>query len=322
MMLLLVGLAAGAHGLGLLSPGVLSVLDPAMPVALVAIGALIGVRIRMRRPGGWRARAAAGAGALATMAIVFAGIVFFVSGWGTADPLPYWFLPVALAICAASVSTDDVLPVVAGGALLALLREPAPIAALLLALQACAVAVVIAGAGWLLLTKSRSETEQRIFVIALLLLLGGAADYLSLSALLSGLVAGVVLDLAGGPARDFVRRDILHVQHVLVVLVLVVTGARVELAYPWIGLAAAYLGLALAGDAAGRWLAVRLADARVPLPDAGLLSPSAVLGIAFALNVLRAAGADAAPVLTVVALGAICAELMGARSGRRAPALA
>jgi hypothetical protein len=323
MMLLLVGLAAGAHGLGLLSPAVLSFLDPAMPVALVAIGTLIGLRLRIRRPssawaGEWRVRAAASVGALTAMAVVFSGVVFLVPDWGAGDTLPYWFLPLALAICAASVSTDDVLPIVVGGVALALLREPSPLDALLLALQACAVAVLMAGAGWLLLTKSRSETEQRIFVVALLLLLGGAADYLSFSALLSGLVAGVLLDAAGGPARDFVRRDILHVQHPLLVLVLVVAGARVELAYPWLGLAAAYLGLALAGDFAGRWLGTRLAGARtMPAEDTSLLSPAGILGVAFALNVLRAAGPDATPALTVVALGAIGTELMAAASGRR-----
>ncbi|MBM3819776.1 MAG: hypothetical protein FJW14_12290 [Acidimicrobiia bacterium] len=322
MMLLLIGLAAGAHGLGLLSPAILSFVDPAMPVALVALGTLLGLRVRIRRPGGWRARAAASTGALATMAVVFGGIVFVVPEWGAGGSLPYWFLPLAVAIGAASSAADEVLPVVAGGVALALLREPSPMGALLLLLQACGVAVVIAAAWWLLLTKSRSETEQRIFTIATLLLLGGVADYLSLSALLSGLVAGICLDLAGGPARDFVRRDILHVQHPLLALVLVVTGARVEPAYPWLGLAAAYLGLAFAGDAAGRWLAARLADMRLPAGDVTLLSPGGVLGIAFALNVLRAAGPDAAPALTVVAIGAIGVELIAAMSGRREAALA
>jgi hypothetical protein len=317
MMVLLLGIAVGAYGLGLLSPGVLAIVDPAMPAALVAIGALAGLRVRMRGRGEWRARAAAAAGSLTTMLIVFAGIVFLVSGWGAADSLPAWFLPLVLAVCAACASTDDVLPIVAAGVALALLREPSPLDATVLAVQACGVAVVIAGAGWLLLTKSQSDAEQRIFVLALLLLLGGAADYLSLSALFTGFVAGVALDRAGGPAREYLRRDVLHVQQPLVVLVLLVTGARVEPAYPWLGLAAAFLGLAMAASAAGRWLAGRVSDGALLSDDARALAPSRVLGIAFALDVLRAAGPDAAPALTVVAVGAIGAELMAALSGRR-----
>lgn len=309
-MLLLIGIAVGMHGLGLLSPAVLSFLDPAMPVALVAIGVLIGLRVRTRRTGEGRLLAAAGVDALLTTAVVFGGIVFLAPGWGASEGFPYWFLALVLAVCAASASTDVLLPIVIGGIALALLRDPSPAGALLLAAQACAIALVIAGAGWLLLTKSRSETEQRVFAIALLLLLGGAADYLSLSALLSGLVAGVFLELAGGPARDYVRRDVLHVQHPLLVLVLVVTGARVDVAYAWLGLAAAYLALATAGTYAGGWMAARIAGARVRRDAAlPLLSPG-ILGVAFALNVLRAAGPDAAPALAVVAFGAIGAEVL------------
>jgi hypothetical protein len=308
-MLLLLGIAVGAHGLGLLSPAVLSFLDPAMPVALVAIGVLIGLRARTWRTNR-RLLAAAHAPPLLAAAVVFAGIVFIAPGWGASAELPYWFLALVLAVAAASSFPDAVLPIVAGGLALAVLRERFPADAFLLTLQAVAIALVIAAAGWLLLTKSRSDTEQRVFAIALLLLLGGASDYLGLSALFSGLVAGMFLEYAGGPARDYVRRDVLHVQHPLLVLVVVVTGAQVEIDYPWLGLGAAYLALATAGQYAGVWLGGRMAagDARAGgvLP---LLAPG-LLGIAFALNVLRAAGPDAAPALAVVAFGAIGADLL------------
>ncbi len=65
---------------------------------------------------------------------------------------------------------------------------------------------MIAAAGWLLLSRSAPGTEQRIFVIALLLLLGGASEYLSLSALTAGLIARFLLgsggrfDASGDPA--------------------------------------------------------------------------------------------------------------------------
>lgn len=329
LLALLVGVALGPHGLGLLSPAVLSFLDPAMPVALVALGLLIGLGFRTYRSGEGRLFAAASAEAALTTTVVLAGMLFVAPGWSASGGLPFWFLALVVGVCAASSSTmfparrpgadsalarivdlDDVLPIVVGGLALALLRDPSPGAALWLSVQACAVALVIATAGWLLLARSSSETEQRVFAIALLLLLGGAADYLSVSALLSGLVAGMFLEYAGGPARDSVRRDVLYFQHPLLVLVLVVTGARVEIAPAWLGLGAAYLFFRTMGKLAGGWIAGRIAAAHIP-SDArlSLLSPG-ILGIAFALNVLRAAGPEAAPGLAVVAFGAIGSEVI------------
>ena len=116
-----------------------------------------------------------------------------------------------------------------------LLREQSIADALPVLGQACAVALVIVLAAWLLIRTSSSEAEQRVFTAALLLLLGGAADYLSLSALFSGLICGVFLQLIGGPVRDSVGRDVLHFQRPLLVLVLIVSGARLELQAAWLG---------------------------------------------------------------------------------------
>ena len=336
VLVLVLGVALGPHGVGLLSPDVLSLLDPAMPVALVALGVLIGLGAGGRRPGDGRLLAAASIEAAITAAAVGAGMLLVVRAWSEPVDVPDWFLTLVLGICAASSSTvwrisradvsspverigdlDDLLPIVLGGLALAMLRDPSPAAALRLAGQACAVALVIVAAGWLLLAKSSSETEQRVFAIALLLLLGGAADYLSLSALMSGLVAGLFLVWVDGPARDYVRRDVLHVQHPLLVLVLVVTGARIDFPPTWLGLAASYLFLRTAGKLAGGWMAWRIVGAPVPR-DLGLslLSPG-IVGVAFVLNVLRAAGPDAAPALAVVAFGAIGSDVIAALVGPR-----
>jgi len=329
LLVLLLGIALGPHGLELLSPDVLSFLDPAMPVALVALGVLIGLGFSPRRSREGRLLAAASMEAALTTAIVAAGMLLVAPALSAFEGLPYWFFALVLGVCAASSSTvsstrrddapslvarigdlDDLLPIVLGGLALALLRETAPVAALLVLVQGCAVALVIVAAGWLLLARSSSETEQRVFAIALLLLLGGAADYLSLSALLSGLVAGLFLGSIGGPARDYVRRDVLHVQPPLLVLVLIVTGAHIDLPPTWLGLAAVYLFLRTAGKLAGGWTARRIAGDET-LRDVGLslMSPG-ILGIAFALNVLRAAGPDAAPALAVVAFGAIGSDVI------------
>ena len=329
VLVLLMGVALGPHGIGLLSPNVLSFLDPAMPVALVALGVLIGFGLRVRRSGERRLVVAASAEAALTTGAVAAGLLLVAPAWSTSAGLPYWFLALVLGVCAACSSTvfpsrqgdvdspvarigdlDDLLPIVVGGLTLALLRDGSSVPAVSLAIQGCAVALVIAVAGWLLLARSSSDTEGRVFSIAMLLLLGGAADYLSLSALLSGLVAGVFLEWMGGPARDSVRRDVLYLQPPLVVLVLVVTGAQVDLPPTWLGLGVAYLFFRTAAKLAGGWMAGRIAGIEAPQEvGLSLLSPG-ILGIAFALNVLRAAGPEAAPALAVVAFGAVGSDAL------------
>src|SRR3990172_13014351 len=89
------------------------------------------------------------------------------------------------------------LPIVAGGLVLAWLRAGSSVGAVTLAAQASGVTLALAAAGWLLLTRASSETEERVFAIAVLLLIGGVADALSVSALLGGLVAGVFWRYAG-----------------------------------------------------------------------------------------------------------------------------
>jgi hypothetical protein len=234
---LLVGVAVGPLGLGLLTPAVLSFVDPAVPVALVAIGFAVGLEFRAR---------------------------------------PDTILASVL--------------VAGSGAALVLLREPSPWAAALLIGQSCAIAVVIATAGWLLLARSTSDTEQRVFVVALLLLLGGAADALALSALVSGFVAAVFLAAIGGAPLERVHRHLQYLRHPLIVLLLVVAGASVEFGLEWLALAGAYV----------------LLRSAVPFPD--------LVAIACAVNLMRAAGADVAPLLGVVALGALGAEIAGALS--------
>ena len=213
------------------------------------------------------------------------------------------------------------LSIALGGAALALLREQGPFDALSVLMQASGVAVVIVLAAWLLIRTSSSDTERRVFTGALLLLLGGAADYLSLSALLTGLIAGLFLHFVGGPARDSVRRDVLHFQRPLLVLVLIVSGARLELQTPWLALGVIYLLVRVSAKLVGGWAAQRVVGPADTPDNLGmsLLAPG-ILGVAFALNVVRAAGPDAEPMLAVVAVGAIGSDVIASfvRSGHGA----
>jgi len=144
------------------------------------------------------------------------------------------------------------------------------------------------------------------------LLLGGAADYLALSALLGGLVAGLFLGRAGGPARDAISRDLLQFHRPLVALVLLVAGARVDLPLAWAGAGITFVLIRTAAKLAGGWTAARIAGTTAPRRlGLDLLSPG-VLGLAFALNALRANSADGALVLAVATVGMVGSELLAA----------
>ena len=81
--------------------------------------------------------------------------------------------------------------------------------------QALGVVLAIAAVGLLLLTATSSEGEQRVFVAGTLLLLGGAAAQLPMSALFAGLIAAVFWKNAGGSARESVARDAAYLEHPL-----------------------------------------------------------------------------------------------------------
>ena len=63
--------------------------------------------------------------------------------------------------------------------------------------QSLGVAGLLALAGWLLVLRASSVTERRVFATATLLLVGGAADFLAFSPLLTGLTAGVLWQRLG-----------------------------------------------------------------------------------------------------------------------------
>jgi hypothetical protein len=301
---ILLGSALGPYGLGLLSESVLASLDPAMPVALAALGVSVGIGISLRTPRDRRHLAATSTRAVIAMGIVAAGVAVTLSAWGAVLEPAGWFSAALLAICAA----DDPLPVLFGGAALAFLREPSPAAAALLMLQATGVALVIASAGWLLLTRAAPGT-QRVYVIAMLLLLGGASEYLSLSALMSGLAAGFFWEAVGGPTRNAIRGDVLYLQRPVVLLVLVVSGARTMLSPVVISVGLSYLLLRFAGATAGSAAARKLFPSWTEA-DRSLFAAPGVVGLAFALNAVRAIGSDPATILSIVVVGVAGSQLL------------
>jgi hypothetical protein len=329
LVLIPLGMALGPHGLGVLSGSVLTTLDPAVSVALAALGTFVGLGLNPRWPRTGLLLSAATVESGVTLVMVGAGILA-INALSPANTGTPWVLAIMLGICAAPSSTadaartshlkrarrigdlDDVLPIVAGLLALAAVRQPSPQAVALLSAQTLLLALTIAAAGWLLVSRTSSVTEERVFAIGALLLLGGAAAYLSLSAVFAGFIAGLFWQGAGAQARDRIARDLSYLQHPLIALLLIVAGARVHLSIDLAGLAVAYLVCRIAGKLIGGWFAsvMTRGEARRDL-GLSLMSPG-IVGIAFALNVVQARGdADNTTALfAIVIAGSLASDLI------------
>ena len=108
--LLLAGVFLGPHGVALLSSGALAAVDPAMPVALAALGVLIGLEFGERRAGVPRGIVAGGVHALVTVAVVAAGL-FAAVMFGAVPAGSAWLFAASCGVCAASSLTLPGRPV-------------------------------------------------------------------------------------------------------------------------------------------------------------------------------------------------------------------
>jgi hypothetical protein len=328
--LLLFGAGLGPQGLGVLTDRVLNALDPGVSVTLAALGVLVGLDLKIRRPRELRLLTAASFEAGITTVCVAAGVLLVHSLSPMPDATP-WLLALVLGICASPSSTpvddspdpdrsqamrvgdlDDVLPIVLGALALAWMRARSPEAMAVLVVQGGVIAAAIALAWWLLVTETSSDSERRVFTVGALLLLGGTAAYLSLSMLFAGLVAGACWSALGSVAADRISRDMWYLQHPLIVLLLVVAGARLEIATEWAGLIAAYVVFRIIGKLVGGWLAGRIIVRELPQDIGLLLSSPGALSIALALNVLQAGDAvgEASTLFAIAVAGSLGSELL------------
>ena len=337
LVLVLFGLALGPHGLGLLTAPVLASLDPAVSVALAALGVFVGLDITVHRPHADRLVGASIVLVVATMLIVGGGVLL-VSLLSPLSEAVLWLLPVVLGICAVPSSTvvdasgdarsalggrsgglGDVLPIVLAMLALAWARQASPTAAAMIVAQTALIALTIATAAWLLVMQTVSDSEQRVFVIGALLLLGGVAAHLSLSALFTGLLAGLFWKAIGPHTAEAIVRGVQYLQHPLIVLLLVVAGARLTFSFEWAGLVLAYVVFRIGGKLIGGWLVATTVMRELSL-DVGFttISPG-IVGIAIALNVLQAHDTleVASTVFAIVVLGSIGSELFSLANWRR-----
>ena len=312
-LLLLGGAALGPGGLAILTRPVLLLLDPAAPAALAVFGIAAALRIRS---GSVDARGSTGAAALqAALAglIVFGGFLIAPPAASTMASFPAWSIAAAALGIAAATSFDAedcIAPVVAGGVLLAFARDPAGVSIVIAMLEAALIAAMIAASGWLLLSRASAIDEQRVSTFASALLLGGAADYLSMSALLFGVAGGGCWRFADSSVREHVQRDVTYVSDSLLAFVLVLAGAHATYGAPVIAMAIGYIVLRAGAKLAAKWIWRRV-GAPDDTPVKMLIAPGA-FGVAFALNLVRALGDAFSPVLTVVVVGTIASSLIAA----------
>lgn len=328
-LLLAVGIGLGPRGINLLTSSALSLMSPVIPVALGALGVLVGIGIDEHRAHERQVFMTAVLECAVTAMVVSFGMTPIAwTTWGAAGGAS-WMLVAASGICAATSLTlpsgrsleppsipgrirelGVVLPILAGALLIAAMHDGPVAQGVVLLGHATLVTLLLAGAGWLLLTQASSETEERVFAVSALMLVGGVADALSMSALFTGVAAGLFWRYAGRRPRETLTRDVLFVQHPLIVLVLLVAGARAELSWAAAGAGAAYVALRTLGKLLGGTVAWRAAAKLVPRDVGMLLLPPGVFGVAFALNVVNSIGDSAAFLLSAVVVGTIASDIV------------
>jgi hypothetical protein len=216
----------------------------------------------------------------------------------------------APSIAARIADLDDVAPIVVGGLVMAALHAGSVLEAAGQVAVTTGVGLGVGIVGTLLIEQADSDAERGLFLIGALALAGGAATYLGLSPLLSGLAAGVVWNLAPGRVDAIVRRDVRRYQHPLVVLVLLVAGASIRPSIEAAWLLVPFVLFRVSGKLAGGWLAARLAPSIAPADlGAHLLAPG-VIGLAFAIGAVKALGPDGTAVLTAVTVGTLVSEIV------------
>lgn len=325
------GYFMGPSVAGVLSQTAVAQLDAVVSVALAALGVFVGLALDLRARGDQRLFLAGGAEALITVATVavFSGLLLWQ--WRLPLDVGATFVALVLGVSASASSAagavtathpsvraasriadlDDVLPIVVGGGLVASLRAESVPEALVLLVLTAAIGLTIGVAGWLLFERARTTAERVVFVGGALMLLGGAAAYLSLSPLVTGMVAGLFWTLSPGRADQVIRDDVQKFQHPLVVLLLITAGASLSYSPLALWLFAPFVVFRLTGKLLGGRVAVGLAGGLAPRDLGVWLLPPGLLGIAFALNIEQVGASPAGgALLFAVVVGSIASEVV------------
>jgi hypothetical protein len=108
------------------------------------------------------------------------------------------------------------------------------------ALQTCGAAALIAGSGVMLLGEA-TAIARRVYLLAMILLLGGIADFVSAPALIAGFAGGCILSFLAPAVAQSITPDLQYVTRPLVTALLLLVGARFDVSEVTLMLAAAWL---------------------------------------------------------------------------------
>jgi hypothetical protein len=117
------------------------------------------------------------------------------------------------------------------GALTVALLNTDVVQTIVITSQAAGIAILLAGTGWMLSPAQSGQDERRVFAIAVLLLIGGVADYLSVSALLLGWIAATAWRLMPAKGLADMRLDAAYVQQPTTALLLITAGATAQVSW-------------------------------------------------------------------------------------------
>jgi hypothetical protein len=327
MIFLPLGMLLGPWGAGIISADALGHLDVVISIVLATLGVFIGIAVGTQRPPRRLATASTVEAAITVIAVA-ASTYVLLRAWEMPSIVPYALVALGLGVCASASAApavgeaderarqvaarvadlDDVLPIIAGGAVLALIGQADTPALSALGLS-IGLGAAISVSGWLLFERTRGA-ERDVFVLGTLALLGGSAAYLETSPLLAGLSAGLLWARAPGQTEQIVEAHLRKVQHPMVVLLLVTAGASLQPTLAGVWLFAPYVLFRTAGKLIGGWVASRIASEVAPSDLGAYLVPPGVIGIAFALNILQVAPEGAIPIVFAVSIGAVVSELL------------
>jgi hypothetical protein len=332
--LLAAGFAVGPHGIALLETQTLDAVRPLISVAAAALGALVGLGIDFRSRREPRLLAVATIESATTLVAV--GAAFVVTAAFAPESTGRTVLALLAGSCAAvsaseptrsagpgahmsatrATDLDDVLSILAAGALAAMLTAGTWRAAAVVVGASAAAGWALAYAGGLLVQSTRSEGEQGVFVVAALLLVAGVSEYLHALPLLVGLAAGGFWS-ASGRGGD-IGRNVHYLQHAVLVLILGVGGARLEFSLRIVLLGAVLFLARLAGKLVGARLA-RAAGGEdfSPLSGQSMLSPGIVAaGIALCVADQSSLARDSG-FLSIVLIGCALSDLLSLATSRQ-----
>jgi hypothetical protein len=326
------GFVLGPRAVGLLPEDALAHLDVVVSVALAALGVFIGLALDLRRGRERRLLAAASTEALVTLAVVAGSLAVLLERWRVPLDAPVVTVAAALGACAAASSgralggdadpvhalaariadLDDVVPIVVGAFVIAMIGVGSGVAVAQAVLVTGLVGLGVGFGGWLLFERARGAAERGVFVLGSVVLVGGGAAYMAQSALLAGMVAGLFWRLAPGRADRVIHDDLRRIQHPLVVLLLLAAGASLEPSRVALWFLVPLVLFRLVGKLLGGWAAARLVPGAPAPADLGAhLLPPGVIGIAFALGFQQmSASSTGSAVMAATAVASLAGEIL------------